>query len=474
MSKTKMSARERMESLLDESSFVEVGTYVTSRNTDFNMNASKNPGDGVITGYGVVDGRLVYVYSQDYAVLGGSIGEMHAKKIEHIYELAMKVGAPVIGLIDCAGLRLQESVDGLGSFGKLFQMMSLASGSIMQLSGVFGTCGGGAGLIPTLTDLTVMEKENGALFVNSPNTLDGSSKEKLDTSSSDFQKENVSSVDFVEEDELAVLGRLRQLVAMLPANFEDNSYFEDCTDDLNRIIPELDAYEEDAASIFTLIADNQVFVQCKKDYAKDIVTGFIRLNGATVGCVGNQCTESKGALSSKAAYKAAEFVKLCDAFSIPVLSVSNASSFKATVHEEKTIAKAAAKLTYAFASATVPKVNLLVGKSFGTPYIAMNSKSIGADIEFAWPDAKVGMMDAKEAVKIMYADEIAKSEDKVAFIAEKASEYEQLQSSAMAAAKRGYVDDIIEPDATRKRVIAAFEMLFTKQDNVPAKKHGTV
>lgn len=474
MSKTKMSARERIESLLDESSFVEIGTYVTSRSTDFNMNASKNPGDGVITGYGIVDGRLVYVYSQDYAVLGGSIGEMHAKKIEHIYELAMKVGAPVVGLIDCAGLRLQEAVDGLGSFGKLFQMMSLASGSILQLSGVFGTCGGGAGLIPTLTDLTVMEKENGALFVNSPNTLDGSSKEKLDTSSSDFQKENVSSVDFVEEDELAVLGRLRQLVAMLPANFEDDSNFEDCADDLNRIIPELDAYEEDATSIFTLIADNQIFVECKKDYAKDMVTGFIRLNGVTVGCVGNQYAESKGALSSKAAYKAAEFVKFCDAFSIPVLSISNASSFKATVHEEKTIAKAAAKLTYAFASATVPKVNLLVGKAFGTPYIAMNSKSIGADIEFAWPDAKVGMMDAKEAVKIMYADEIAKSEDKVAFIAEKAGEYEALQSSAMAAAKRGYVDDIIEPDATRKRVIAAFEMLFTKQDNIPDKKHGTV
>lgn len=474
MSKAKMSARERIEALLDESSFVEIGTYVTSKGTDFNMNASENPGDGVITGYGIVDGRLVYVYSQDYAVLGGSIGEMHAKKIEHIYELAMKVGAPVVGLLDCSGLRLQESVDGLGNFGKIFQTMSLASGTIAQLTGVFGTCGGGAALIPTLSDLSVMEKEHAALFVNSPNALDGNNKDKLDTSSADYQKEHGSLVDFVEEDEEAVLGRLRQLVSLLPSNFEDDSNLEDCQDDLNRIIPDLDAYADDAASIFALIGDNQEFVQSKKDYAKDIVTGFIRLNGVTVGCVGNQATESNGTISTKGAYKAAHFVQLCDAFSIPVLTISNASSFKATVEEESTIAKATAKLTYAFAASTVPKVNVLVGKSFGTPYIVMNSKSVGADIEFAWSSAKVGMMDATEAVKIMYADEIAASEDKKAFIAQKASEYEKLQSSAMAAAKRGYVDDIIEPDATRKRVIAAFEMLFTKQDDIPAKKHGTV
>lgn len=474
MSKTTLSARERIEHLLDGASFVEIGGQVTSRSTDFNMNPQETPGDGVITGYGVIDGNLVYVYSQDAKVLGGSIGEMHARKIVNLYDMAMKVGAPVIGLIDCAGLRLQEAVDALGSFGTLFAKQAAASGVIPQLTGIFGTCGGGSALIPTLTDVTVVEKENGRLFVNSPNALDGNKISKLDTAEASYQAANNSQVDIVADGEEEVLAYLRQLVTLLPACYDDDASYEECNDDLNRIIPELPELSHDARSIFTKISDEEFFLELKKDYAEDMIIGFARLNGVTVGCVGNQYAVSEGVLTTKGANKAAEFVTLCDAFNIPVLTAVNAAGFKTTVHEEKTIAKAAAKLTYAFTNATVPKVTLVTGDAFGTAYIAMNSKSIGADIVYAWPEARIGMMDPEQAVRIMYADEINSSEDKVSLIADKTAQYNELQSSALSAARRGYVDDIIEPDATRKRLIAAFEMLFTKREDRPAKKHGTV
>jgi acetyl-CoA carboxylase carboxyltransferase component len=474
MSKTTLSARERIEHLLDGASFVEIGGQITSRSTDFNMNPQETPGDGVIAGYGSIDGNLVYVYSQDAKVLGGSIGEMHARKIAGLYDLALKVGAPVIGLIDCAGLRLQEAVDALGSFGTLFSKQAAASGVIPQLTGIFGTCGGGSALIPTLTDVTIVEKENGRLFVNSPNALDGNKISKLDTAAASYQAENNSQVDIVAEGEDEVLAYLRQLVTILPACYDDDASYEECNDDLNRIIPELSDFSHDARTIFTKISDEEFFLELKKDYAKDMVIGFARLNGVTVGCVGNQYAESEGILSTKGANKAADFVNFCDAFQIPVITAVNVTGFAATVHEEKTIAKAAAKLTYAFTNATVPKVTLVVGDAFGTAYVAMNSKSIGADIVYAWPQARIGMMDPEQAVRIMYAEEINASDDKLALIAEKTAEYNDLQSSALSAARRGYVDDIIEPDATRKRLIAAVEMLFTKREDRPAKKHGTV
>jgi acetyl-CoA carboxylase carboxyltransferase component len=474
MSKTTLSARERIEHLLDGASFVEIGGQITSRSTDFNMNPQETPGDGVITGYGVIDGNLVYVYSQDAKVLGGSIGEMHARKITGLYDLALKVGAPVIGLIDCAGLRLQEAVDALGSFGTLFAKQAAASGVIPQLTGIFGTCGGGSALIPTLTDVTVLEKENGRLFVNSPNALDGNKISKLDTAAASYQAENNSQVDIVADGEDEVLAYLRQLVTLLPACYDDDASYEECNDDLNRIIPELSDFSHDARSIFTKVSDEEFFLELKKDYAKDMVIGFARLNGTTVGCVGNQYAESEGTLTTKGANKAADFVNFCDAFQIPVITAVNVTGFSTTVHEEKTIAKAAAKLTYAFTNATVPKVTLVVGDAFGTAYVAMNSKSIGSDIVYAWPQARIGMMDPEQAVRIMYADEISSSDDKLALIAEKTAEYNDLQSSALSTARRGYVDDIIEPDATRKRLIAAVEMLFTKREDRPAKKHGTV
>ena len=470
-------ASTRIASLLDENSFVEIGGYVTARSTDFNMQQTETPGDGVVTGYGVIDGHLVYVYSQDASVLGGTIGEMHAKKIAGLYDMALKMGAPVIGLLDCAGLRLQEATDALNAFGEIYMKQTLASGVIPQITAVFGRCGGGLALVPALTDFTFMEGKKAELFVNSPNALDGNSKEKCDTASAEFQSEETGLVDFVgTEDE--IMAQIRDLVSMLPANNEDDMSYEECTDDLNRVCADLANAAGDTTILISNIADDNHFVEVKAAYAPDMMTGFIRLNGSTVGVVANRTevyaedgTLEKTfdcVLSARGAEKAAEFVTFCDAFEIPVLSLTNVAGFKASKCSEKKIAKAAAKLTYAFADATVPKVNVIIGKAFGSAYVAMNSKAIGADVTFAWSQAQIGMMDAQLAAKIMYAD----SDVKV--INEKAAEYAALQSSAMAAAKRGYVDNIIEAEDTRKYVIGAFEMLFTKRDDRPAKKHGTV
>ena len=478
MSNTAQSlASTRIASLLDENSFVEIGGYVTARSTDFNMQQTETPGDGVVTGYGVIDGHLVYVYSQDASVLGGTIGEMHAKKIAGLYDMAMKMGAPVIGLLDCAGLRLQESTDALSAFGEIYLKQTMASGVIPQITAIFGRCGGGLALVPALTDFTFMEGKKAELFVNSPNALDGNSKDKCDTASAAFQSEESGLVDFTgTEDE--IMAGIRELVSMLPANNEDDMSYEDCTDDLNRVCADLANAKEDTAIALTMISDDNIFCEVKKAYAKDMVTGFIKLNGMTVGAVANRSkvyneeaeveAEFDGSLSADGAEKAAEFVQFCDAFNIPVLTLTNVSGFTASEYDEKRIAKSAAKLTYAFADATVPKVNVVIGKAFGSAYVTMNSKAVGADMVYAWPDAEIGMMDANQAAKIMYADADA------ATIREKAAEYKNLQSSPLSAAKRGYVDTIIEAADTRKYVIGAFEMLFTKREDRPAKKHGTV
>lgn len=468
---TQLSARQRVASLLDDSSFVEVGAYVTARSTDFNLADKETPADGVITGYGVIDGNLVFVYSQDAAVLSGSIGEMHARKIANIYDMAVKMGAPVIGLIDCAGLRLQEAVDALNGFGTIYAKQAMASGVVPQITAVFGSCGGGAALIPALSDFTYMTREDAKLFVNAPNVLDGNHVSKLDTASAAYQSEHSGNIDGVFDTETEVLGQIRQLVTILPANNETDLSYSDCEDDLNRVV-EVEGYINDAKSLLITISDNSLFVETRQDYAKDMVTGFIRLNGATVGCVANQGTEGGDVLSTKGAYKAAEFVKFCDAFEIPLLTVTNVKGYKATVEEEAGIARAVAAMTAAFAGASVPKVNLITGEAFGSAYTAMNSKAVGADIEYAWQNAKIGMMDPETAVNIMYAEELAAAQDKQALLAEKKRSFAAEQASAMAAARRGIVDDIIVPDATRKRLVAAFEMLYTKCEDKPAKKHG--
>lgn len=409
--------------------------------------------------------------------MNGSVGEMHAKKITNLYDLAMKTGAPVIGLIDSAGLRLQEAADALNAFGEIYLKQTLASGVIPQITAVFGSCGGGLALIPTLTDFTFMESTKAKLFVNSPNALDGNSTAKCDSSSAAFQSSESGIVDTVAE-EAEIYAKIRDLITMLPSNNEDDASYDECTDDLNRVCADIANCAGDTAIAISQIADNNVFFEIKENYAKDMVTGFIKLNGMTVGCVANRtevydengevCEKFDAVLSPNGCYKAADFINFCDAFDIPVLSLTNVKGYAATISSEKGIAQAAAKLTYAFANATVPKVNVIIGKAFGSAYVAMNSKAIGADITIAWPDAEIGSMDANLAAKIMYE---GKGAD---VIKEKAAEYAALQTSATGAARRGYVDQIIEAADTRKYVIGAFEMLFTKREDRPSKKHGTV
>ena len=474
---TTSKASQRIAALLDDNSFVEIGAMVTARATDFDLKQTETPSDGVITGYGVIDGNLVYVYSQDASVLNGTVGEMHAKKIANLYDLALKTGAPVIGLIDSAGLRLQEATDALNAFGEIYMKQTLASGVIPQITAIFGTCGGGLALFPTLTDFTFMEAKKAKLFVNSPNALDGNYAEKNDTAAADFQSAEAGIVDVVAE-EAEVLSQIRTLVSLLPGNNEDDASYVDCTDDLNRASAELANCVGDTSVALSIIADDNMFFETKAAYAKEMVTGFIKLNGVTVGAVANRCEvvdeEGKVAekfdavLTAKGAEKAADFINFCDAFSIPVLSLTNVKGFEATMCSEKKIAKAVAKLTYAFANATVPKVNVIIGQAMGSAYVAMNSKAIGADLTIAWDGAQIGAMDAKTAAQIIYDGQGAD------VIAEKAKEYEKAQTSAAGAAKRGYVDQIIDAADTRKYVIGAFEMLFTKRDDRPAKKHGTV
>ena len=474
---TTSQASQRITALLDENSFVEIGAMVTARATDFNLKQTETPSDGVVTGYGVIDGNLVYVYSQDASVLNGSIGEMHAKKIANLYDLALKTGAPVIGLIDSAGLRLQEATDALNGFGEIYKKQVMASGVIPQITAVFGTCGGGLAIFPTLTDFTFMEEKKAKLFVNSPNALDGNTTAKCDSASAAFQSEESGIVDVVA-DEATIFSKIRELVCMLPSNNEDDASFEECTDDLNRASAELVNCVGDTSIALSTISDNNVFFEVKENYAKEMVTGFIKLNGVTVGAVANRTEvydeEGKvtdkfdAVLTKKGCEKAADFVNFCDAFEIPVLTLTNVKGYEATLCSEKGIAKAAAKLTAAFAGATVPKVNVIIGKAFGTAYVAMNSKAIGADITMAWPDAQIGTMDAKLAAKIICDGKGADAIDACA------KEYAELQNNVTSAARRGYVDQIVEPADTRKYVIGAFEMLFTKREDRPAKKHGTV
>lgn len=474
---TTSKASQRITALLDDNSFVEIGGLVTARATDFNMKPDETPSDGCVTGYGVIGGKPVYVYSQDASVMNGTIGEMHARKIANIYDLAMKTEAPVIGLIDSAGLRLQEATDALNAFGAIYMKQTLASGVVPQITAILGSCGGGLALFPTMTDFTFMEEKNAKLFVNAPNALDGNVVTKCDSASAAFQSEESGIVDVVA-DEAAVIAKIRDLIAFLPSNNNEGSDIVECTDDLNRVNAELAGCVGDTSIALAVIADDSDFFEVKKNYGKEMVVGFLKLDGVTVGAVANRseiCDEEgkvaeklDAVLSKEGCEKAADFVNFCDAFDIPVLTLTNVKGYKATMCSEKGIAKAAAKLTYAFANATVPKVNVIIGKALGTAATVMNSKALGADITYAWPNAEIGAMDSKLAAKIMYDGQGAD------VINEKAAAYEALQLSAVSAARRGYVDRIVEAADTRKYVIGAFEMLFTKSEDRPVKKHGTV
>lgn len=473
---TTSKAGQRILSLLDENSFIEIGALVTARNTDFTLKQSADASDGVITGYGLIDGKLVYVYSQDASVLNGTVGEMHARKIANLYDLALKMGAPIIGLLDSAGLRLEEATDALDAMASIYAKQSAASGVIPQIAAVFGNCGGGLAIMGSMADFTFMEEKNAKLFVNAPNALDGNYTAKCDTASAKYLSEAGVVAGVGEEG--FVLSSIRELVSVLPSNNDSYADDADCTDDLNRSVAGIEGCVGDIAILISQIADDNNFIELKSEHAQSMVTGFIRLNGKTVGVVANrsEVIGEDGKVAKKldsvlcpcGCAKATDFVNFCDAFSIPILTFTNVTGFKATVDAEKKMAKAAAKLTNAFANATVPKVNVVIGKAYGSAYTVMNSKAIGCDITIAWPNAEIGTMDAKLAAKIMYDGQASDVIDA------KAAEYAALQNNVVSAAKRGYVDEIVEPADTRKYVIGAFEMLFTKFEDRPSKKHGTV
>ena len=469
-------AMQRIAKLVDENSFMEIGSLVTARSTDFNLTAAKTPSDGVITGHGLVNGSLVFVYSQDASVLNGTIGEMHAKKIANVYDMAMKMGAPVIGLVDCGGIRLQESVDALEAFGTIYAKQVAASGIVPQICGIFGNCGGGLSVVPALCDFAFIEESKGKMFINSPDAVKGNRADKCDMSKAEFQAEENGCIDMVgSEDE--IFAGMRELISMLPLNNESDVYTEECEDDLNRACENLSSMKGDPRYVLSEISDDHIFFETKAGYAKNMVTGFIKLNGMTIGAVANCCEvyneegekaeEFDAVLTAKGCDKAAEFVQYCDAFSIPVLTLTNVNGFCNCKCAEKKLAKALARLTYALANATCAKVNLITGQAFGSAYAIMNSKSLGADLVYAWSEAKAGMMDASMAAKIMYPNADAVE------LKEKAAEYDNLQSNIMSAAARGYVDLVVDPADTRKYLIAAFEMLYTKYVSEPDKKHGT-
>ena len=449
----KMSARERIESLVDANSFVEIGGLITKRNTDFNMQEKAVPADGVITGYGVVNSNLVYVYSQDVTALNGSVGEMHAKKIAGIYEMAIKAGAPVIGLIDCAGIRVQEAMDALAGFGEIYMAKVKASGVIPQIDAILGSCGGGVAVSSKLGDIILMDQANGKLFVNSPNAIAGNRVEKCDTSDATFQAE-AGNVDLVCDNENEVLTKIRELIDLLPANAGAAVIVEN-SDDANRVLDGFEGYATDAKAALTQLADDTKFVELKADYGKEMVIGLMSLDGVTVGAIANS---AEGVLSTAGCKKAEQFTYFCDAFGIPVITLTNAKEYAATMEEEKTISQAVADLTYAFASADVPRINVITGEAYGSAYVTMNSKHIGADLVLALESAKVGVMDAKVAAQIMCEDEITGAANTKEALEEKAKEFDKLQDGAEAAARRGYVDNIIPGNELRKHLIYALQM----------------
>lgn len=474
----KKSARERIELLFDENSFVEIGAFIQQRATDFNLNTKDVPADGVVTGYGTIEGRLAYAYSQDSTLLGGSVGEMHAKKIVTLYDLAIKMGAPLIGLVDSAGLRLQESTDALDAVGQIYVKQSIASGVIPQITGILGPCGGGSALVAGLSDFTFMSNKNGHLFVNSPNTYSDTKKnESFGTAR--YNSEISGLVDCVYDDEQGLIQDIRHLVELLPANNAEEAPFENVNDDLNRLSPELNSVISsqgfNSRSTLQSICDQNNIFEIKQNYGTEVIIAFGKMNGMTVGFIGNQTNEGDGRLTVQAMKKITKFVTFCDAFNIPIVTISDVIGYAANSSDENQgLARVAAKMTHAFIQASVPKINVITYRAFGSAYVSFNSKHLGADVVLAWPTAEIGVMEASSAVRIMYNDEITDGTLTNAEKSNKESEYKEKQSSPYVAASRGYIDDVIEPAATRKRVIVALEMLYTKRVPSIDRKHSTI
>ena len=482
--KGKLTARERIHFLLDEGSFEEIGMLVTHRATDFGLAKEKYPGDGVVTGYGTIDGRLVYVFSQDFTVFGGSLSETHAEKICRIMDLAMENGAPVIGLNDSGGARIQEGVVSLGGYADIFYRNTLASGVIPQLSAIMGPCAGGAVYSPAITDFIMMVQNTSYMFVTGPNvvktvTHEEVSSEELGGASTHSTKSGVTH--FSCANEMECIQYLKTLLSYIPSNCEELppsvTYHagNEIRESLNTIVPDNPNQPYDIREVIEHVADADTFFEVHKNFAENIVVGFARLAVRSIGIVANQPMVLAGVLDIDSSTKAARFVRFCDCFNIPLLVFEDVPGFlPGTDQEWNGIITNGAKLLFAFSEATVPRITVITRKAYGGAYDVMNSKHIGADMNYAWPSAEIAVMGAKGAAEIIFKKEIGKAENPAEKWKEKEQEYNELFANPYKAAERGYVDEVIEPSHTRSKLIKAFKMLENKATKLPKKKHGNI
>ena len=483
--KGKFTARERIALLLDEGSFDEIDTFVLHRSTNFGIDKTKFLGDGVVTGAGTIDGRLVYVFAQDFTVFGGALSEMLASKICKVMELAMKMGAPVIGLNDSGGARIQEGINALSGYGDIFQNNILASGVIPQISAIFGPCAGGAVYSPALTDFNIMSKGTSYMFLTGPKvvkTVTGEdvTQEQLGGASVHASKSGVAH--FAVDNEEEGIRLIRHLLSFIPQNNMEDAPCVDPTDVvdrvddvLNTIIPDQPNKGYNMYDVIGTIVDNGEFLEVHRDWAKNIIIGFVRFNGQSVGIVANQPMVMAGALDSNASRKAARFVRFCDAFNIPLVTLVDVPGFlPGTGQEYNGVIVHGAKLLYAFGEATVPKITVTLRKAYGGAYIVMSSKHLRSDINLAWPSAEIAVMGPTGAVEVIFAKEVAAAEDPAQAAAEKEEEYRKAFANPYNAASYGYMDDVIEPRNTRFRIIRALEQLRTKKQINPAKKHDNL
>ena len=483
-SKGKLTARERLHFLLDEGSFEEIGMFVTHRSSNFGLANEKYLGDGVVTGYGRVEGRLVYVFSQDFTVMGGSLAEAHAEKICRVMDLAVKNGAPLIGLNDSGGARIQEGVVSLGGYADIFYRNVQASGVVPQISAIMGPCAGGAVYSPALTDFVLMVENSSYMFVTGPNvvktvTHEDVTSEDLGGASAHSTKSGVTH--FTASNDVACLKMIRQLLSYMPQNCEDPTprveapAGSDHRPKLNDIIPTNANQPYDMHEVIQEVIDANSWMEVHKDYAQNILVGFARLGGRSIGIVANQPAFLAGVLDIKSSNKAARFVRFCDAFNIPLLVFEDVPGFlPGTDQEWNGIIANGAKLLYAFSEATVPRVTVITRKAYGGAYDVMNSKHIGADMNYAWPTAEIAVMGAKGAAEIIFRKEISAAPNPEKKWKEKEVEYAELFANPYSAAERGYVDEVILPSQTREKLLAAFDMLENKVEQVPRKKHGNI
>ncbi|MEW6567187.1 MAG: acyl-CoA carboxylase subunit beta [Chloroflexota bacterium] len=481
----RLTARERLELLLDKGSFRETDMFVTHRTTDFGLNQRKYLSDSVVTGWGTIDGRLVYVFSQDFTVFGGSLGEVHAEKICKIMDMALKNGAPVIGLNDSGGARIQEGVVSLGAYADIFLRNTLASGVIPQISAIMGPCAGGAVYSPALTDFIFMVRGSSNMFVTGPDVVKAVTHEDVtfeELGGADVHASTSGVCHYVAESEADCLYMLRVLLSYLPQNnMEDPPLIANADDRLrteealDTIIPDDPSKPYDMRDVIRLIVDNGVFFELHEQYAANIVIGFARLGGHSVGIVANQPAVLAGVLDINASDKAGRFVRFCDAFNIPLLTFVDVPGFlPGTSQEHGGIIRHGAKLLYAYCEATVPKITVITRKAYGGAYDVMSSKHIRGDLNLAWPTAELAVMGPEGAVNIIFRKELAESSDPAKRRAELVAEYRQKFANPYVAASRGYIDDVIVPSLTRPRVINTLEMLANKRDRNPAKKHGNI